>query len=95
MEQERRGDYPKILETLSDIKAEMAKIAAMVEERNTTALLWRGDVCKKFDKIFTWLENLPCKERATMYKDLNMILRLIWGAIGITFALLVVHLGWR
>ncbi len=29
--EERRSDYPKILETLSAIKSEMAKVAAMVE----------------------------------------------------------------
>lgn len=86
--EERRGDYPKILDTLSEIKAEMSKFAAMVEERNITALQWRSDVCKKFDKIFKWLEELPCRER-----KLNT--KLMWGAIVFVAGLIVAHLGWK
>lgn len=93
--EERRQDYPKILDKLDDIKAELIRIVTVVEERNTTALQWRGDVCKKFDKIFGWLENLPCKERLEKHKSSQLTLTLIWGAIGIVFALLAVHIGWK
>ena len=100
--EERRTDYPRILEKLDEIKSgqeetrvETKRIATLVEERNTSANVWRDSVCKKFDKIFEWLEKLPCKERGEMYKHLNLTRKLIWGAIGITFALVVSHLGWK
>lgn len=92
---ERRHDYPKILEALEDIKKdvtemriESTKIATLVEERNDSAIVWRGEVCKKFDRIFSWLEKLPCKERT-----LNT--RLVWGAIALIGGILLTHLGWK
>ena len=93
--EERRQDYPSIHLILSDIKLEMARVneeaqrtATLVEERNSTALQWRTDVCKKFDKIFSWLEILPCKER-----KLNT--KLLWGAVCLIAGILIAHLGWR
>lgn len=95
MPDERRQDYPKILDILADIKAETVesrleakRIATLVEERNVGAMQWRGEVCRKFDKIFSWLELLPCKER-----KLNT--KLLWGAIGLVGGILIAHLGWR
>jgi hypothetical protein len=95
MVEERRKDYPDILDTLDIIRKEMAevklnaiKIATLVEERNLSALQWRVDVCKKFEKIFNWLEILPCKER-----KLNT--KLVWLAIGVLGTLLFIHLGWK
>ena len=95
MTEERRRDYPKMLELLADIKTETVdsrietkRIATLVEERNLSAMAWRGDVCKKFDKIFKWLEELPCKER-----KLNT--KLLWGAVGLIGGIMIAHLGWR
>ena len=76
--EERRVDYPTIIEKLEDIKVEMARVATLVEERNFTAISWRDQVCKKFDKIFDWLEKLPCKER----KSLSIQVKALWGFIG-------------
>jgi hypothetical protein len=100
--EERRTDYPRILEKLDEIKSgqednkvEVKRIATLVEERNNTAIIWRDNVCKKFDKIFEWLEKLPCKERGEMYKHIALTRKLIWGAIAITFGILVSHIGWK
>jgi hypothetical protein len=51
MPEERRTDYPKILETITEIKIDLAKVVALTEERNNSALLWRTEVCKKFEGI--------------------------------------------
>lgn len=48
---ERREDYPKILDKISNIEVNISKIATLVEERNSTALLWRAEVCSKFKEI--------------------------------------------
>ena len=93
--EERRADYPRILDAVNEIKTDMAKVATLVEERNQSALQWRGDVCKKFDRIFTWLDSLPCKERQERSKNQQIFDGLLWGAIGVTFTILVIHLGWR
>jgi hypothetical protein len=93
--EERRQEYPRILDILDNIKTEMSKMAAnmevvatKVEERNSTAIAWRLEVCNKFDKIFKWLGGLPCKERAVNTK-------LLWLAIGVIGGLLFAHLGWK
>ena len=100
--EERRTDYPKILDKLDEIKEgleksnlEAKRIATLMDERNSSATIWRDNVCKKFDKIFSWLETLPCRERAEMYKGFTFSRKLLWGALGITFAILVSHLGWK
>lgn len=92
----------QILNTLNEIKTEMIdarleakRIATLVEERNCSAIAFRDSVCKKFDRIFLWLEKLPCKERGERTKNQQIFDKLLWGAIGITFGILVVHLGWR
>jgi hypothetical protein len=106
MPSERRQDYPQILEKLDGIRQEMAevklnstKIATLVEERNNSNVAWRGELCKKFDKIFAWLEGLPCKERGvtndSRKNHVDTLLKLLWGALGIIFTILVIHLGWK
>ena len=92
---ERREDYPKILDAIESIRTDIAKVVTQVEERNNSALQWRSDVCKKFDKVFTWLEQLPCKERAGLYESVKNVLICVWGAIGIVFTILAVHIGWK
>ena len=95
MSEERRQDYPKIIEKLEDIRVEMSKVATKVEERNESALIWRGDVCRKFERIFQWLDKLPCKEREERSKSQKIFDGLLWGGLGITFGILIVHLGWK
>jgi hypothetical protein len=84
----------RILEALENIKVEMAKVTALIEERNNTAVAWRLEVCEKFNRIFKWLSVLPCKERQERSNSQKIFDGLLWGAIGITFTLLIVHLGW-
>jgi hypothetical protein len=86
---------PRILEAINDIKTEMARIATKVEERNESALVWRGDVCKKFDRQNEKIDNLsdkvgllPCKERQSIYTSVKGQLAVIWVVIvGIVIAL--------
>jgi hypothetical protein len=66
--EERRQDYPAILDRLEDlkegqdsireeqanVKIELAKVATQVEERNRTAIEWREGVCKKFTDMKTY-----------------------------------------
>ena len=56
---------------------------------------YRKDLCRKIDIITTKLSELPCKERSEMYKNMKIIATLIWGGLGITFGILIVHLGWK
>ncbi len=49
--EERRADYPNLIEKLDAIKTEVTRIATQVEERNTTAILWRNEVCGKFKEM--------------------------------------------
>ena len=102
MSDERRKDYPIILDEMREIKNDMDKFAlslekvvTLVEERNTTALQWRTDVCKKFDAIFTKLDGLPCKIHMEKHKNRVVYDSLLWGAITITFGLVLVSLGWK
>jgi len=97
----------KILEALDKIRIEMNHIAVnaqeiytKVEERNTTAILWRQDVCRKFEKIFNWFEVLPCKVREERNKQETRTQTLLWTGswicVGILFTLIAIHLGvWR
>ena len=99
---ERRKETPIILDEIREIKSDMDRIAlnaekvsTLVEERNTTALQWRDDVCKKFDAIFTKLDGLPCKIHIEKHKNRVFYDSLLWGAIAITFGLTIVALGWK
>lgn len=85
----------KVQQSLDEIKVAMAKVATLVEERNITAIEWRGEVCKKFDRIFKWLADLPCKERQERSKGQQIFDGLLWGAVGVTFGILIIHLGWK
>jgi hypothetical protein len=79
---------PRILEAINDIKTEMAKVATKVEERNETALIWRGDVCKKFDRqnekidsLTNKIDKLPCPERAEANRGMRAEMNWIRGLI--------------
>jgi hypothetical protein len=97
----------RILEALDKIKTEMnavaieaREIATKVEERNDTAILWRMEVCKKFDKVFNWFENLPCREREERNKQESRTQTMLWTGswicVGVLFTLIAVHLGiWK
>lgn len=56
---------------------------------------YRKDLCRKIDIITTKLSDLPCKERKEIYDNFKMVATLIWGGLGITFAILIFHLGWK
>lgn len=86
--EERRTNDLKILEKLNDIDKEMNRVAVnaeiistKVEERNVSNNLWRTDVCKKFDKIFTWLETLPCGKHDGIDKALASSVNRIWAIL--------------
>jgi hypothetical protein len=79
---------PRIFEAINDIKTEMARVATKVEERNETALVWSGDVCKKFDRqnekidnLTNKIDKLPCPERSEanrgMRAEMNWIRALL------------------
>ncbi len=82
--------------TLDEIKTAIVKTATLVEERNTSAIEWRNNVCKKFDKIFEWLSELPCSERKAWYSSMNRQMLFMWGVITGMGAMVLTHiLGWK
>ena len=64
----------------SDILNRLAKVETKIEERwdahNDRANEMRDCMNEKFDKIFSRLENLPCKERA-------FVPRAVYGLYGL------------
>jgi hypothetical protein len=64
--------------------------------------IYRVSLCKKIEEmrcdiksLTSSLGNLPCKERGEMYKGMSLTVKLVWAAIGITFGIVVAHLGWK
>ena len=49
--QDRRVDDHKILDSISEIKTDIAKVVTLVEERNTSAILFRAEVREDFKEI--------------------------------------------
>lgn len=73
--EERRQDYPKILDSITEIKVDIAKVVTLVEERNCSALVWRAEVCKKFEGI-----NKYCQSRQSSKVK-------TWIGIGLAFTI--------
>lgn len=61
----------------------------------TSTTDYRKDLCQKIAYITKKLDDLPCKERGEMYKGIKTTQRLLWGAVGIVFGILLAHLGWK
>lgn len=73
---------------IQDIKVELASFTASVTEWMKTTTEYRKNLCDKIEVVKTRLSELPCKER-------RLGTKLVWGAIGITFGILIAHLGWK
>ena len=71
------------------------KLQTQVEGWMATTTEYRVNLCNKIDKIMGRLESLPCRERAEIYKNIGITMKLLWAGLGITFGLIVAHLGWR
>lgn len=56
---------------------------------------YRDALTKDLGDIKKFVSDLPCKERGEMYKGIGVGFKLLWGAIGIVFTLLVAHLKWQ
>jgi hypothetical protein len=76
-------------------KTSIEVLAERVENWMSTTTDYRKELCRKIDIITTQVNGLPCKERGVMYKNNKVTFALLWGAVGITFGLLVSHLGWK
>ena len=83
-------------------KIMLAVLKERVDEWINGSEQYRVTLCDKISelkngqiKIFEMLYDLPCKQRAEMYKGLNLTIKLMWTAIGVCFGLIVAHLGWR
>lgn len=83
MEERRRDDV------------EIRVLKERVENWMSTTTEYRKALCEKIDRIGQKFESLPCKERGEMYKSAKFAAKLIWGAVGITFGILIAHLGWK
>ncbi len=78
-----------------NVIAELRVLKAHVEDWMTTTNEYRVSLSNKLDIITTKVNELPCKERGAIYKGYGTIFKLLWGAIGVTFGLLIAHLGWQ
>lgn len=74
-------------------------IIAKLEERLNNFMQgtneYRISLCSKIDKIMMALAELPCRERAEIYKGVKLREKLVWGAIGVLGAIVFAHLGWK
>lgn len=73
----------------------IAKLEERVENWMSSTNEYRLSLCHKIDKIMDKLAELPCKERSEIYKGIALREKLIWAAIGVTFTIMTIHLGWR
>lgn len=73
----------------------LVRLQAQVEGWMQTTTEYRIALCSKIEKIMLRLENLPCRERAEMYKGISATSKLMWAAIGCLATLLFIHLGWK
>jgi hypothetical protein len=80
---------------MSNLETEIKVLSERVENWMSTTTEYRKLLCDKIDKINTKVELLPCKERGEMYKNAKFTTKLLWGALGITFGILIAHLGWK
>jgi len=93
MTDERRKDYPDILEKLNDLETSYAVLKAMQNKDLETSMARHQEFLSKLDKITEWLDNAPCKERYAECS--NQILSLsknqnrLWWAIGLMMVFFV------
>ena len=73
----------------------LVRFQTQVENWMTSTTEYRVSLCEKIGKIQDKLETLPCAARAEMYKGFGVTMKLVWSAIGVTFGILIAHLGWR
>ena len=87
---------------LNNLEVTVASFTAKVTEWMDSTVQYRKDLCikqdrmlKKQDSLDEKINTLPCKERGEMYKNAGKMTKLVWGAIGITFGIVIAHLGWK
>jgi hypothetical protein len=80
---------------INSIKVELASFTAKVGQWMETTKEYRISLCDKFKEVKDEVSNLridfsklPCKGRVIQS-------RLMWGALGIIFGIVVAHLGWK
>ena len=76
--EERRQDYPRIIDALDEIKTHLAEVVTKVEERNNAAIDWRESVCIKVKEMKNY-----CQARQADKTRL-------WTAILLAFAIPVI-----
>jgi hypothetical protein len=54
-----------------------------------------NDIKKDIKELISNIYSLPCKAREAQTKGMLLREKLLWGAVGGTFGLLVAHLGWK
>ena len=79
----------------SDFSSQIATIDTRMEERwenhNKSAGERARCIEKKFDKIFAWLEKLPCESRVEATKSLKVAVGALWGIVIIFIGAIVRH----
>ena len=78
-----------------DDRISLARLEEKVTQWMETTTAYRLSLCDKINKITDRLDSLPCRERGEMYRGLGITQKLMWSAIGITFGIMLAHLGWR
>jgi hypothetical protein len=76
------------LGVIMDDKAKIDVLEERVTNWMESTTEYRRDLCRKIDIITNSISKLPCAER-------KLSTKLLWGAIGITFGIVVAHLGWK
>jgi len=76
------------MDELKELEIQVASFTAKVTEWMETTTEYRKKLCDKIDGLKIDFAKLPCKGRIVQS-------RLMWGAIGIVFGILVAHIGWR
>jgi hypothetical protein len=77
--EERRKDYPDIINKVNDIDKNLSSLVAIVAEREKTTQIWRVKVDSELGKINEKLALLPCSERKGWYSSMNRQVGLLWS----------------
>lgn len=91
--EERRKDYPSIVERLIKLEVMQQKDLDVAEE-------WRGRFCTKLDKLMDMITVLPCDKREGRWLSQGVQLKWIWIAVtfmtglnGVFIIALINHIG--
>lgn len=83
------GELEELKKDFTDFKADIKEYVGGLKEWQNTTTEYRKNLCEKIDIINKLLFDLPCKERAGLYKNFGIQIKFLWAIIvGILLAII-------